>query len=319
VLDAVYVLGGITLIILSANWLVTGASAFAKRFGVSDLVIGLTIVGLGTSAPELTVNLFSAIKGSTDIAIGNILGSNIANILLILGLSAAIFPITISNTTKWKEIPFSLLAILVLAIVSNDIFLNGADKNMISRGDGAILICFILIFIVYAFEMARKEKINSIPAENKNSMPIWKSIALIFVGLVGLFFGGKYLVDGAIQIARVIGMSEKVIGLTIIAIGTSVPELATSVVAAFKKNTDIAIGNVIGSNIFNVFFILGTTATIRPLPFDVSINFDVFIAMLASVLLFLTTVTIGQKRITRLEGLIFVALYISYILYSIVK
>lgn len=326
-LNVLFLLGGLALIIFGANWLVDGASALAKRFGISDLVIGLTIVAVGTSAPELTVNIFSALKGSTDIAIGNVLGSNIANIFLILGVSAVIYPIVIQNNTKWKEIPFSLLAVVVLAFVANDVYIDNAQANFISRVDGLILLCFLVIFLIYTFEMARKTNghnsidvaVEQLTQPPIKQMSVIKSTIFIFVGLLGLFFGGQYLVEGAINIAKFLGMSEKVIGLTIIAIGTSLPELATSVVAALKKNTDIAVGNVVGSNIFNVFFILGTTAIISPLPFQPSINFDVMVAIIASILLFVTTITLGIKKITRSEGVIFLVLYASYITYSIVK
>ncbi|MCD4791779.1 MAG: calcium/sodium antiporter [Bacteroidales bacterium] len=318
-LDIIYLTGGIATIIISANWLVTGASAIAKKFGINDLVIGLTIVAFGTSAPELTVNIFSAISGSTDIAIGTVLGSNISNIFLIIGVAAVIYPIAIHNNTKWKEIPFSLLSVIILIFVANDVFIDKADENFISRIDGLVLLSFLIIFLIYTFGMAKKNKVEESNEEQLKAKPMWKAILLITIGLIGLFFGGKYLIEGAVNIADLLGMSKKVIGLTIIAIGTSLPELATSIVAAIKKKPDIIIGNVIGSNIFNVFFILGTTATIKPLPFDFSINFDVGVSMLASVLLFVTTMTLGRKIITRSEGIIFLVLYISFITYSIVK
>ena len=318
-LDFIYLAGGITLIIFSANWLVSGASALAKRFGINDLVIGLTVVAIGTSAPELTVNIFSAISGSTDIAIGNVLGSNISNIFLIIGISAVIFPISIQQNTKWKEIPFSLLAILVLGILANDILIDDSKENFISRIDGLILLCFLIIFLVYTFSLAKTKKVDDDSVEHIHALPLWKSGLFITLGLIGLYFGGNYLIKGAVNIAEFLGMSEKVIGLTIIAIGTSLPELATAIVAARKKKPDIIIGNVIGSNIFNVFFILGTTATIKPLPFDSSINFDIMIAMLASVLLFITTITLGRKIITRTEGIIFLIIYVSFIAYSIME
>ncbi|MCF6365400.1 MAG: calcium/sodium antiporter [Bacteroidales bacterium] len=318
-LDFIFLAGGIILIIFSANWLVNGASVLAKKFGISDLVIGLTVVAIGTSAPELTVNIFSALSGSTDIAIGNVLGSNISNIFLILGVSAIIYPITVSKNTKWKEIPFSLLAILILGVLANDVFIGSSKENFISRTDGIILLSFLIFFFIYTFGIARNSKSENNTAEKIKVMPPRKAVMLIIAGLAGLYFGGKYLIEGAVNIAKLIGMSEKVIGLTIIAIGTSLPELATAIVAAKKKKTDIIIGNVIGSNIFNVFFILGTTASIKPLPFNASINFDISIAVLASVLLFITTITLGRKIISKSEGLIFLIIYMSFITYSIVK
>ncbi|NOZ34586.1 MAG: calcium/sodium antiporter [Chlorobi bacterium] len=318
-LNFIFLAGGIVLIIYSAGWLVNGASAIAKKFGINDLVIGLTIVAFGTSAPELTVNIFSAIKGSTDIAIGNVLGSNISNIFLIVGVAAVIYPIHIQNNTKWKEIPFSLLAIVILGILANDVLIDKANANFISRSDGLILLSFLIIFLIYTFGMAKKGSIPVDTEEHIKQLPMPKSIFFILLGLVGLYFGGKYLVEGAVNIAKILGMSERVIGLTIIAVGTSLPELATSIVAARKKKPDIIIGNVIGSNIFNVFFILGTTATISPLPFNAQINFDLIIAMFASVLLFITTLTLGRKIIVRTEGIIFLLIYISYITYSIIS
>ncbi len=324
-LDFIYLIGGIFVIIISANWLVAGASSLARKFGISDIVVGLTIVAFGTSAPELTVNIFSAIKGSTDIAIGNVLGSNISNILLILGITCIVNPVEILTNTKWKEIPLSLLAVIVIGIMSNDLFIdNSSSGNLISRADGLVLLCFMAIFMVYTFEMAKRQSqdfpVDAIsPSKTEKVIPVWKALLFILIGIGGLFLGGKYLVEGAVSIAKVLGMSEKVIGLTIIAIGTSLPELATSVVAAYKKNADIAVGNIVGSNIFNIFFVLGTTSVIRPLPFNVSINFDIMVAVIASLLLFLTTVTFKAKRIDRIEGVIFLVIYTGYITYSIIK
>lgn len=316
-LDYIFLIGGIALIIFSANWLVEGASSIAKTYGLSDLVIGLTIVAFGTSAPELTVNLFSALQGSTDIAIGNVLGSNIANILLIAGIAALIYPLSIQNNTTWKEIPFSLLAAIVLGIIANDQLIDGSSEgNFVSRIDGLILLSFFLIFMVYTMEIAKS---GGEEEEGIQKLALWKSLLLVAAGLAGLYFGGKYLVEGAVNIATRLGMSEKLIGLTIIAVGTSLPELATSVVAAFKKKTDIAIGNIVGSNIFNIFFILGLTSVIQPLPFSSSINFDIGVAILASFLLFLTTITLGKKRVDRLEGAAFLLIYVAYILYSLLK
>lgn len=309
----IFIIGGIVAIALSANWLVDGASSLAKRFGISDIVIGLTVVAFGTSAPELTINLISAFKGSTDIAIGNILGSNIMNIFLILGISAIIHPLVIQKNTTWKEIPLSLLAAVVLGIMANDVWLNNDPAgNSISVIDGLVLLCFFIIFLVYTLEIARNQPELE---ENIPKMPIWKALVFIGISLVGLFFGGKYFVEGAIDIATQWGMSERVIGLTIVAIGTSLPELATSVVAAFKKNADIAVGNAVGSNLFNIFLILGTTAVIKPLPFSVESNFDIGVAILASLMLFLTTLTFGRKKVDRVEGGIFLLLFIAYIIY----
>jgi cation:H+ antiporter len=258
---------GLVLLVVGSNWLVDGASSVARRFNISDLVIGLTIVAFGTSSPELVVNLIASFNGNTDIAIGNVIGSNVFNILVILGLTAVVAPVAVKSTTTWKEIPFSILAVFVMALMANDILLDGYSVAEISRIDGLVLLSFFLIFMAYTFALAMHDDplIDNPPAK----MGLPKSLLLIMLGLVGLFFGGKFIVEGAIDIARALGISESVIGLTVVAAGTSMPELATSVVAAFKKNSDIAIGNVVGSNIFNIFLVLGLSATIRPIPFNV--------------------------------------------------
>lgn len=313
-LNALFLIGGLVLIIFAAGWLVDGASALARRFGISDMVIGLTIVAFGTSAPELTINIFSALSGSTDLAVGNVLGSNLSNILLILGISALIAPIPIGSTTRWKEIPFSLLGALVLGFMANDVLLDGEGSNLVSHIDGWVLLCFMAIFMVYTFGMARNTE--EVTLETRH-MPVWKGIGLFIVGLAGLFFGGKYMVEGAVNLATLMGMSERVIGLTIVAIGTSLPELATSVVAAMKKKMDIAIGNVVGSNIFNVFFVLGTTAVLEPLPFHPNSNFDLMAVIIASVMLFLTGMRAHHSSITRGHGLLFLICYIAYLTFLI--
>lgn len=312
-----FLTGGVVAIVLSAGWLVEGASSIARRFGVSDLVVGLTIVAFGTSAPELTVNVFSALEGSTDIAVGNILGSNIGNIFLILGISAIIHPLVIQKNTTWKEIPLSLLAAVVLGIVANDKWIDKSTSgNFVSAIDGLVLLAFFTIFLVYTFEIARQQTSRETENEAK-PLAVWKAILYVVFGLLGLYFGGKYFVQGAISVATQLGMSERLIGLTIVAIGTSLPELATSVVAAYKKNADIAVGNVVGSNIFNIFFILGTTALIKPLPFSEASNFDIGATILASLLLFLTTMTFGRKKIDRVEGVVFLLIYAAYLFYII--
>lgn len=317
VLDFVFLLGGIALVIFSATWLVDGASSLAKRYGIPDLVIGLTIVAFGTSAPELTVNIFSALEGSTAIAIGNVLGSNIANIFLIAGLAAIITPLVIQKNTTWKEIPLSLLAAVVLGILANDQLIdNNPVGNFISRIDGLILLCFFIIFMVYTIEISRNQEATE---EEIILIPIWKSVLFIAVGLLGLYFGGKFLVEGAISLAGQLGMSEKLIGLTIVAVGTSTPELATSIIAAYKKKADIAIGNIVGSNIFNIFFILGITSLIQPLPFEASMNFDIAVTILASFLLFLTTIVLGRRKVVKAEGIIFLLIYVGFIVYSVYR
>lgn len=311
---------GLTLLVIGSNWLIDGASSLARRFKISNLVIGLTIVAFGTSTPELVVSLVASFKGSTDIAIGNIVGSNIFNILMILGATAMVAPIAIKSTTTWKEIPFSILAVIVMGLLANDylidgyINIDGSPKSEISRIDGMVLLCFFLIFLAYTFALA-KHKEETIEAPGKTvSLP--KSIVFIFLGLAGLFFGGKFLVDGAIDIARIMGLSEEVIGLTIVAAGTSMPELVTSVMAAFKKNSDIAIGNIVGSNIFNIFLVLGLSATIRPIPFDyLNSNLDLLVLLFSSLLMF-SFIFIGKgRRINRIQGGFFFLSFIAYTTY----
>ena len=310
--DVISLVAGFAIILYGAKILVDGASSIAKRFNISDLIIGLTVVAFGTSMPELVINVFSAMKGSTGLAIGNVIGSNISNILLILGVAALIRPLRLSVNTQWKEIPFSLLAVIVLGIMANDVWFNhDHDGNLISMSDGLILLCFLIIFMVYTFEMA---KFNPEPAEVFEPKPIYISIILFVLGAVGLYFGGQLLVDGAIGVAKTAGLSDRIIGLTIVAIGTSLPELATSVVAAMKKQTGMAIGNVIGSNILNVFLILGVTSIIKPLPFQTPLmNHDLGVLVLASILLFVTSQIYSPRRIGRRAGGLYVFLYISYI------
>jgi len=307
--------GGLLMLIFGSNWLVDGASSLARKLNISDIVIGLTVVAFGTSSPELVVNLIASFNGNTEIAIGNILGSNIFNILAILGITALFLPVAVKNNTVWKEIPFSILAILVVAFMANDVLIDGYEKNEISRIDGLVLLGFFSIFMGYTFVLAKQS--GPLMEVEKITMSVPKAGLYVIVGLAGLFFGGRFLVMGAIDIARTLGMSESVIGLTVVAAGTSLPELATSITAALKKNSDIAIGNVVGSNIFNVFFILGTSAVIRPLTFSVQSNFDVLSALIASLLLFLFVFIGKGRKIDRLEGSFFIFLYIAYTVYLV--
>jgi cation:H+ antiporter len=312
---------GFVLLVQGAKWLVDGASALAKRLRVSDLMVGLTVVAFGTSMPELTVNVISAVEGNPAIAIGNVLGSNIANILLILGISAMIFPLEVQKGTVWKEIPFSLLAALVLGVAANDIFLSGGEKNILSAGDGLIFLFFFLIFMVYIFETAKSQRSVS-PRTDEAKIKILtpgKSALYIFLGLVGLFFGGEWTVKGAVYLASLFRVSQSLVGLTIVAVGTSLPELVTSVVAALKKNPEIAVGNVVGSNIFNIFLILGITPLVKPLEFSPASNMDIGMTVLASALLFLWAFTGKKRKIDRWEGGIFTALYAAYMAVLILR
>lgn len=310
-LTIILLIAGFILLIKGANFLVDGSSSIAKRFGISSLVIGLTVVAFGTSTPELVVNLISAFKGTTDIAIGNIIGSNIANILLILGLTGMIAPIAVKSSTTWKEIPFALLAVLATAVMANDVLFSGATESFLTRGDGLILLGFFAVFMYYIFGMAKNGSDEDL--EEVKTFGTLKSILLVVVGLTFLVIGGKWIVDAAIFLAKSWGLSEAVIGLTIVAVGTSLPELITSVVAAMKGKTDIAIGNVVGSNIFNIFWILGITSTIKPLPFSENSNLDMIAVIGANILLFLWMLVGKRHKLERWQSAVFVILYIGYI------
>lgn len=309
---------GFLMVIKGASFLVDGASSIARILKVSDLVIGLTVVAFGTSFPELSVNIFASVKGNTDIAIGNILGSNVLNILLILGISAIIYPLRVSKGTVWKEIPLTLLAAVLLGILANDKFIDGSSVSALTRIDGLILLSFFVIFLYYIFGIARPPEI---PKDNQPAKEhsLSKSILLVVLGLFCLMIGAKWTVNGAVKLALALGVSESLIGLTIVAAGTSLPELATSFVAAYKKNTDIAIGNIVGSNIFNIFFILGISSVIKPLPFQAKSNIDISATIISSLLLFICMFTGKRRFLDRWEGLVFIFLYGAYMTLVIVR
>lgn len=315
-MDFLWLILGLALILIGANALTDGAASVAKRFHISPLVIGLTIVAFGTSAPELTVSVVSALKGSAGLAIGNVLGSNIFNCLMIVGCTAAIVPIQISKGTLSKEIPLCLLAAIVLFICANDPLINGLSTNSISRSEGLLLLCFFAIFMGYTFAIAHNGQAEdtAIP-----TLSVGRSTLYIIGGLAGLIYGGQCFVDGASGIARSLGVSESVIGLTLVAGGTSLPELATSVVAALKKNPEMAVGNVIGSNLFNVFFVLGCSASITAMPVQGISSLDLGMHILACLLLFIFGLFFQQRTITRIEGIALVACYIGYTAYLIMQ
>lgn len=307
ILSFLLVAVGFVALIFGANWLVNGASSLAKKYHVSDLAIGLTIVAFGTSAPELVVNLIASVQNHTDIVFGNIIGSNNFNLFIILGISGLISPIVVKSSTAWKEIPLSLVAALLLLLMANDFFL--VQSPVFSRVDGIILLVLFGFFLYYVFRQMRNDTSNdSIPVMNSN-LKIWASI--IF-GLAGLMIGGQMVVKSSIDIAQQMGVSEKIIALTIVAAGTSLPELLTSVVAALKKNSDIAIGNVIGSNIFNVLLILATSAVIRPMDFNIKFNTDIYILLGGTAFLILAMITGKRKKLDRWEAAILLTFYIFY-------
>lgn len=315
-IDILILLLGLGLILVGANALTDGASAVAKRFGISDLVIGLTIVAMGTSAPELVVSVTAALNDSAELALGNVVGSNIFNILAIVGCTAMVMPISVGKGLMSKELPLVILSSLVMWAVASDTLLDGEAANVVSRIDGILLLAFFAIFMRYTFSIA---KADSPDTEEIKPMPMWKAALWIIGGLAGLIFGGRYFVDGASGIARSLGVSESVIGLTLVAAGTSLPELATSVVAALKKNPGIAIGNVIGSCLFNVFFIIGTAATIAPLPLGGITQTNMLTLVGASVLLWFFGLVIGDRKITRVEGTFMVLCFIAYTAWLIIN
>ena len=304
---------GFTALIKGGDWLVDGSVSIAKKFSIPSLVIGLTIVSFGTSTPELFVSVFASLNGSPDLAIGNVLGSNTANILLILGIAACIYPLRIRQNTIWKETPFSILAILLVAFLASDTILDRAQIDILNRVDGIILLMFFAVFLYYIFTISKHK--HEEECTDYAEMGTGKSALIILAGLAGLTLGGRWIVDAGISIASLFGLSEAVIGLTIVAIGTSLPELAASAVAAYKRHADIAVGNVIGSNIFNTLWILGLSSTIKPLPIEKSMQFDIAI-VIGATLLFLSFIYIGEKKvITRWQGASFVGFYIAYIVF----
>jgi cation:H+ antiporter len=304
---------GFVLLIKGADFLVEGASSVAKKFNISNIVIGLTIVAFGTSMPEFIVSFIASLNGNTDIAIGNILGSNIANIFLILGISSIIYPLATKKNTIWKEIPFSLLSALVLLFLVSDNFIDGLGFSALTKIDGLILLSFFIIFLYYTFGISKVNTESDDTDIKVKSLSNTKSIFFILIGLVCLVVGGKWIVDGAVKIANILHMSESLIGLTIVAVGTSLPELATSAVAAYKKHTDIAIGNIVGSNIFNILFILGSSAMVGNLNFDKSSYIDVFMTIFASLFLFVM-MFLGKKHIIeRWQGFIMILVYVAYV------
>jgi cation:H+ antiporter len=307
---------GFVILIKGADLLVDGAASVAKRFKISNIVIGLTVVSFGTSAPELIVNIFASLQGDTELAIGNVIGSNIANILLILGVSAVIFPLVTKENTVWKEIPLSLLAAILLGVMANDIRIDGTEYSGLTRTDGISLLGFFIVFLYYSFGISKVTSDDE-GAEIKY-LGALRSTIFILLGLAGLVFGGKWIVDGAVKIAEGFNVSQSLIGLTVVAIGTSLPELATSAMAAYKRQTDIAIGNVVGSNIFNIFWILGVSSLINPLPFNNSSDMDILMNILSSLVLF-AIMFIGKRHtVERWQGLLMVSLYFVYIIYLVI-
>ncbi len=307
-INSLLLLAGFAVLIYGADALVSGASALARKFKIPDLTIGLTIVAFGTSAPELVVSVVAAFNNHQDIVFGNVIGSNIFNLFIILGISGVIYPIKVQTSTVWKEIPVSFFAVLLLFVLSADIF---ADKDpILSRFDGAVLLAVFSAFLLYVFKYLKNEAIAE-TTERKDLSPL-RIFLKITLGLAGLIVGGRFVVMGAVEIATVLGMSEKVIGLTVVAAGTSLPELATSLVAAFRKNSDIAVGNIIGSNIFNFLLIPGITAILSPIAYHFGFNIEMGLLAAGTVFLFVAMFTGIRKKLDRWEAAVLIVIYLAY-------
>ena len=307
ILQFIFLMVGFAMLVKGADWFVDGAAGIAVKFGIPQLVVGLTIVAMGTSAPEAAVSITGAMNGAADIAVGNVLGSNILNIFIILGLTGFITNVAIQKSTLMIEMPFMLAVTIVLAVV-------GLNDGNVGFLDGVLLWGLFLVYLGYLFVLAKKGKENE--ENNSENQPVWKLILLGIVGGGIVIWGADITVDAATTIAKAVGLSERFIGLTIVALGTSLPELVTSVTAARKGNSDIAIGNIVGSNIFNILFVIGTSALIIPVIFEASFLVDVIVAVLAGVVLWVATV--GKKMLTRPWAIIMLMIYVVYLVYLLV-
>jgi cation:H+ antiporter len=306
-----FLLLGFIPLLYGATIMVDSSTSLARRMNVPNIVIGLTIVAFGTSSPELLVNLFSSYAGSSELALGNVIGSNIFNTFLILGISALIVPLAVKSNTVWIEIPLSLLAALVVLVLVNDRYIEGVAASALTRVDGLTLFFFFLIFLGYNLKMMLGGTFSEEIAVKDYT--VLTAILLLLLGLVLLFVGGRVIVVFAVELAREFGLAERIIALTIVSAGTSLPELATSIVAARKKNFDIAVGNIVGSNIFNIFFILGISAIIAPIPLQSGANLDLMVNLTAGLLLFVFMFTGKGRRLERWEGALFILLYLVYL------
>lgn len=303
--DFLFLIGGLALLLFGASWLINGASALARKFRVSELAIGLTVVAFGTSAPELVVNGISSWQGHQDLVFGNVIGSNNFNLLVILGVTGTITPLIVQSSTAWKEIPVSLAGVVLIYIL-----VNLGENPLLSRLEGGLLLVFFVAFLFYVYKQLRTDpQADATVTVNHSAL---RMSVMIIAGLAGLIYGGQLVVDHAVAIAREFGMTEKMIGLTIIAAGTSLPELVTSIMAAIRKNNDIAVGNIIGSNIFNLFFILGVSAVIRPIPYDLSFNIDLYVLGGGTILLLVAMYTGVRKKLDRWEAILLMLAYFVY-------
>lgn len=324
-LSIVYLIAGLALILVGANILTDGSAALARRIGISDLIVGLTVVAFGTSTPELVISVLSAARDTAGLAVGNVVGSNIFNILVIVGITAIVRPISVGRGIMSTEIPLVILSSLLLIVMANGPLLDSDPASIITRVDGIILLIFFILFMRETLVRSRRRpapapEAASGPTANPaaNEMPLAKSLVFIVLGLAGLIIGGDRFVAGASDIARGMGVSDAVIGLTIVAVGTSLPELAASVAAALKGKSDMALGNVIGSNVFNIFLVLGAAATVRPLPLGDVTAFDLGTLMGASLLFWICGWLVGRRTITRGEGVMLTALYVAYMVWLVI-
>ena len=315
IISIFFIIVGFALLILGADWLVNGASSIAKKFHIPEIIIGLTIVSIGTSMPELFVSTTSALEGLSDMSIGNVVGSNLCNLLLILGLSTIIKPVKFQKETRLFEIPMCLIFTVIFIVLCN-------TDGTINKVEAVLLLLLFLLFITYTIFMAKKQSSQEKQEEvktQKKLLPILKDILWIVLGVIGLKIGGDLAVDNAVNIANYFGVSEKIIGLTILAVGTSLPELVTSVTAAIKGNSDIAIGNIIGSNIFNMLLIIGVAAFINPISYNFSYNMDLIVLVVATLILALFPVIPPKNEMSRANGIIYFLMYVGYIGYLLVN
>lgn len=314
-IDILWIVAGLVLILVGSDWLVEGASGVARKYGISEFVIGMTIVGIGTSMPELVSSLISAIQGHGDMALGNVTGSNTCNILLILGVTALISPIKYTRSNIRKDIPFAILVSLFLMLMLYNGFglFGEVGTPGISRSDALYLLMIFVIFMIDSFKSAKNGADEE--EENVKPMPMGKALVFILLGLVGLIFGGQVFVDHTVSIAERFHVSEAFISITLMAVGTSLPELATCVVAAMKGKNQLALGNIIGSNIFNISLIIGASAVISPFEIQTISTVDMAMVVVAAVLLWLAAFTFKRKKLDRVEGAIFLLCYIGYIVY----
>lgn len=314
ILAIVWVIVGFTALIFGAHWLVDGAGALARKYKISDLVIGLTIVSFGTSAPELVVNSLASSKGYADIVLGNLIGSNNFNLFIILGLAGLVVPIQVQRSTAWREIPISLFVTVLMLFLLNDFVFSGSTYS--SRMDALMLLVLFFFFLYYIFHQMKQEPPMVVTESPRSMVQIW---GLIVFGLAGLIIGGQLVVVNSVTIAQVVGISEKIIGLTVVAAGTSLPELVTSLVAAAKKNSDIAIGNVIGSNIFNILLILSISSLIKPISYNPKFNLDLYILMGGTVFLWGAMLSGQRKKLDRWEAGVLLGFYLLYTTYMVLK